>query len=152
MTDIILSSKSEIQDTNAFQTKSLQLRETLIGLMEFDMQSIDSAKIIYFRKEDCASPSGWFGVIVDGLKLYESFPEVRFNAKVTTANYSQETQNYVLCNHELSFIKGRDLVAHCFNCFKDINFSDIVRIDATSALKFGTQHRISAIFVRNDTI
>lgn len=51
MTDIILSSKSEIQATNTSQAKSLQLRETLIGLMGFDMQSIDSAKIIYFRKK-----------------------------------------------------------------------------------------------------
>lgn len=69
MTDIILSSKSEIQATNTSQTKSLQLRETLIGLMGFDMQSIDSAKIIYFRKKDCASPSGWFGVIVSKISI-----------------------------------------------------------------------------------
>lgn len=151
MANIILSQKSEIQ-TTTLQTKTLQLKETLLGLIKFDTQFIDSAKIIYFRKKDCATPADWFGVIVDGLKLYESFPEVRFNARITTANYSKELQSYVLCKHNLSFIKGRDLVAHCFNSFEDINFSDIVRIDVISAVKFGSKHRISAIFVRNDTI
>ncbi len=152
MANIILPNKNGIHNTNTLQIKALQLKETLLRLMKFDTQFIDSAKIIYFRKKDCATPDQWFGVIVDGLKLYESFPEVRFNAKITIANYSEESQSYVLCKHDLSFIKGRDLVAHCFNSFKDIDFSDIVRIDVISAVKFGAQHRISAIFVRNDAI
>lgn len=152
MTNIILSGKNEIQNTNTLQTKTLQLKETMLRLIKFDTQFIDNGKIIYFRKKDCATPDQWFSVIVDGLKLYESFPEVRFNAEITTANYCEESQSYVLCKHDLSFIKGRDLVAHCFNSFRDIDFSDIVRIDAISAVKFGTKHRISAIFVRNDVI
>lgn len=149
MANIIVSDKNE---TDILETKALQLKNTLIELMKFDTQSTDFAKIIYFRKRDCITPEEWFGVIVDGMKLYESFPEVRFNAEVTTANYAEESQSYVLCKHSLSFIKGRDLVAHCFNSFRDMDFSDIVRIDAVSAVKFAAQHRISAIFVRNDAI
>lgn len=152
METITLSSGTKIQNTKNSQQKALQLKETLLEMMKIDTQLIDCAKIIYFRKKDCASPDEWFGVIVDGLKLCRSFPEVRFNAKITIANYSKKSQSYVVSKHTLSFIKGKDLVAQCFYSFRDINFSDIVRIDATSAIKLGTQHRISAIFVRNDAI
>lgn len=152
MANIIVSNKNSIQNSDTLQTKTLQLKETLLGLVKFDTKSIDSAKIIYFRKKDCASPEGWFSVIVDGLKLCESFPEVRFNAEITIATYSEESKGYVLYKHTLPFIKGRDLVAHCFNSFREIDFSDIVRIDAVSAIKFGKKHRVSAVFVRNDSI
>lgn len=126
------------------------MKETLLGLAKFDSQTTDSAKIIYFSKRDCPTPDEWFGVIVDGMKLCEDFPEVRFNAEVTTANYSEESQRYVLCKHNLTFIKGRDLVAHCFNSFRDIDFSDIVKIDAISSLRFGMRHHVTAVFVRNE--
>lgn len=150
MSNLSVYSNKELQSTN--QTKALQLKETLLGLVKFDSQYIDTAKVIYFSKKDCPDPDEWFGVIVDGMKLYENFPEVRFNAEITTANYSEKSQSYVLCKHNLTLIKGRDLVAHCFNTFRDIDFSDIVRIDAVSANPFGTKHRVSAVFVRNDSI
>lgn len=150
-TDMIVSNKSAIEKTERSQEKAIQLKKTLLGLINFDTQNLDSAKIIYFSKKDIRSPEAWFSVIMDGLKLLENYPKIPFNAKVTIASYSEDSQKYETTTHTLKFINGEDLAAHCFNTFWEINFSDIVRIDAVSSISFGRQYRISAVFIRNDS-
>ena len=48
MSNLSVYSNQELQSTN--QTKALQLKETLLGLVKFDSQYIDTAKVIYFSK------------------------------------------------------------------------------------------------------
>ena len=75
---------------------------------------------------------------------------IKFNVEVTILSYSEKNQAYETFKHKLFNIKGRDIVSDCFYKYREINSSDIIRIDATTVYNWIVKYNISAVFVRND--
>lgn len=128
--------------------KITEFHNLLFALIDFDVNSLDVAKIIHFNKKDCVDEASWYSVIVDGLGTLKTHPETKFDVKITSANYSDNSKKYEMTERKICGIKGRKIASHFFNKFIDVNFSDLVKIEASISSNREKPYNISCVFAR----